>query len=39
MSICNYSHVTFDKQAKTYAEQKPAPSTNGSGKTGYPYIE
>lgn len=39
MSICNYSHVTFDKQAKIYTEQKPEPSTNGSGKTECPYTE
>jgi hypothetical protein len=36
---CSYTHLIFAKEAKTYAGEKTASSTNVAGKTGYPCIE
>jgi hypothetical protein len=32
----NYTHLIFDKSAKTYNVEKTASSTNVTGKSGYP---
>jgi hypothetical protein len=37
--MSNYTHLTFDKCAKTYDREKKASSTNVAGKTGYLHAE
>jgi hypothetical protein len=35
----SYSHLIFDKGAKTYVGEKTVSSTNGVRKTGYPHVK
>jgi hypothetical protein len=35
MNPCSYSHLCFDKGAKTCIGEKIVSSTNGAGKAGY----
>jgi hypothetical protein len=39
MNPPSYTHLIFDKGAKTYNEEKTASSTNVAGKTGYLHAE
>jgi hypothetical protein len=35
MNPCNYAHLVFEKEPKTYDGEKTASSTNVAGKSGY----
>jgi hypothetical protein len=39
ISPCSYSHLIFDKGAKSIHGRKTVFSTNGAGKTGYSHVE
>jgi hypothetical protein len=39
ISSCRHSHLILDKDDKLHIREKTTSSTNGSGKTGYPYVK